>query len=855
MMKYDFRVSKNDENIDSFNSSAINTPIASPKNKRSSVYKLQSPSKIMSAVSNMNNVIDDNSCQDISPRRPSLMLSPLRFINDSHVSNRNSIKVIARFRPENDAELKMAAAISDEFGTSIDNNLPDLIDFQTNTSCLFRNKEQLVPFTFDRIFPPDSTQEDLYNYSISETVKDIFEGYNGAILAYGQTGSGKTYTMMGSSIDDDSQKGLIPRIVDTIFDYIASSSSDIEYTVGVSYMEIYMEKIRDLLDTSNKNKLIVQEDKDNGVHVKGLQCFYVSSSEELYELMKQGSNARAVASTNMNQESSRSHSIFQIVITQKITSSGIIKKGNLFLVDLAGSEKVNKTGASGQTLEEAKKINSSLSSLGHVINALTDDKATHVPYRDSKLTRILQESLGGNSRTSLIINCSPSLYNAAETLSTLRFGARAKKIKNKAHVNAELSPKELKRKLAESVKQNKEKNKAIALLMEELKKWRDQIPPSPSQWIVLDYINNVDGNDFLSDLNNNNNIDRTNPNELNFVGKNILNDLSDSSLLLLENNANDTFYLHENYKLKEELKGTQKLLAEQNSQLVKLDALKEKDTIINSQRSEIDYLKSQLDIEKLANSSLVNDIKEKTNRYAALDLEMESLKGQLKKRVISKTDKKKLLDLERSLEQIAHKLDDMVLQNHILKKDISTTKKIAETRGERIKTLENMVREQQLFAQKESSSFEKRLQLLGSRLNNFKKYKNEETLKIDTASIVNNIDGTTYNMGSPTMNLFKMGHAMKSPSTSSPSTMFTQLQASQSEKQDLKAVADEDNQAGTFENDEKNDEPLTIRKPTIAELNGLSDSEIEFPEVSGSKRGLNFRIVKPLRGGVNKATV
>ncbi|KAI7032831.1 Kinesin heavy, partial [Hortaea werneckii] len=142
----------------------------------------------------------------------------------------------------------------------------------------------------------------------------------------------------------------------------------------------------------------------------------------------------------MNQESSRSHSIFVIEVTQKNVESGSARSGRLFLVDLAGSEKVGKTGASGQTLEEAKKINKSLSALGMVINALSDGRSSHIPYRDSKLTRILQESLGGNSRTTLIINCSPSSYNDAETMSTLRFGERAKTIKQKAKVNEELSP-------------------------------------------------------------------------------------------------------------------------------------------------------------------------------------------------------------------------------------------------------------------------------------------------------------------------------------------------------------------------------------------------------------------------------
>lgn len=188
--------------------------------------------------------------------------------------------------------------------------------------------------------------------------------------------------------------------------------------------------------------------------------------------MRQGGNARAVSSTNMNAESSRSHSIFVVAIQQKNTETGTQKTGNLYLVDLAGSEKVGKTGASGQTLEEAKKINKSLSALGMVINALTDGKSSHIPYRDSKLTRILQESLGGNSRTTLIVNASPCAYNAEETLSTLRFGVRAKSIKNKARVNAELSPTELKTLLKKAQAEAAKYQQHISALEAELKVWR-----------------------------------------------------------------------------------------------------------------------------------------------------------------------------------------------------------------------------------------------------------------------------------------------------------------------------------------------------------------------------------------------
>lgn len=341
----------------------------------------------------------------------------------------DNIKVIARFRPENENEKGSGDRI---------------VEFSDEQTCSVSTGEFNGSFTFDRVFDIESEQKDVFDYSLKQTVDDLMKGYNGTVLAYGQTGSGKSYTMMGPSIDDHQTRGAIPRIVDRIFDLIQESPADIEYTVSVSYMEIYMERIKDLLNPKNDN-LSIHEEKNRGVYVKGLTQEYVASSDEVYEVMRQGTACRATGSTNMNQQSSRSHSIFAIGVSQKnISRGGSQKTGQLFLVDLAGSEKVGKTGASGQTLEEAKKINKSLSALGMVINSLTDGKSTHVPYRDSKLTRILQESLGGNSRTSLIVNCSPSSMNDQETLSTLRFGVRAKTIRNKAKINTELSPGELK---------------------------------------------------------------------------------------------------------------------------------------------------------------------------------------------------------------------------------------------------------------------------------------------------------------------------------------------------------------------------------------------------------------------------
>ncbi|KAJ7343437.1 kinesin heavy chain [Mycena albidolilacea] len=375
----------------------------------------------------------------------------------------NNIKVVCRFRPLNSTELREGPDIVASFND-------DLTTVQMRSQALGSGPES-NGFTFDKVFPMGTTQLEVFDYGVKDIVKDVLDGYNGTVFAYGQTGSGKTFTMMGADIDSEELRGIIPRITEQIFQSIVESDAHLEYLVKVSYMEIYLEKIRDLLAPQNDN-LQVHEEKNKGVYVKGLSDYYVSSAREVYEIMRTGGNARMVSSTNMNAESSRSHTIFLISINQRNTDTGAQKTGNLYLVDLAGSEKVGKTGASGQTLEEAKKINKSLSALGMVINALTDSKVKYIPYRDSKLTRILQESLGGNSRTTLVVNASPSSYNEVETISTLRFGIRAKSIKNSARVNAELSPLELKGLLAKAQAANTTYQKHIAALEAELAIWR-----------------------------------------------------------------------------------------------------------------------------------------------------------------------------------------------------------------------------------------------------------------------------------------------------------------------------------------------------------------------------------------------
>ncbi len=265
---------------------------------------------------------------------------------------------------------------------------------------------------------------------------------------YGQTGSGKTYTMVG---DEDGflagkqgvveGAGVVPRVARLLFEKIDRADPGSEFTVKVSFLEIYRETIRDLLDPRNSN-MRVRESATEGVYVEDLTSEYAAGASDILELLAIGTKNRATGSTAMNAASSRSHSVFQIALTQKLRDGSVVS-GKLYLADLAGSEKVAKTGAAGETLDEAKAINQSLSALGMVINALTQPSRLHVPYRDSKLTFILREALGGNAKTTLLVTCSPHEANKEETYSTLKFAQRAKNVKLHAKINVQLSVEEL----------------------------------------------------------------------------------------------------------------------------------------------------------------------------------------------------------------------------------------------------------------------------------------------------------------------------------------------------------------------------------------------------------------------------
>eukprot|EP00002_Diphylleia_rotans_P025487 TRINITY_DN5041_c0_g1_i1.p1 TRINITY_DN5041_c0_g1~~TRINITY_DN5041_c0_g1_i1.p1 ORF type:complete len:890 (-),score=189.00 TRINITY_DN5041_c0_g1_i1:1539-4208(-) len=319
--------------------------------------------------------------------------------------------------------------ISVDFKFSDDSTL--LVNLQTSDG-----RAQTRPYTFDRIFSPDSTQESLYIGVVRPIVGDFVEGFNGTVMAYGQTGSGKTHTMTGPDMVSE-HRGLLPRALTDIFELIKPLQEQATIRVTCSYLQIYMENISDLLNTRKQN-LRIMERSIGGVFVENLSEEVVTAAEDALDLLQYGEKNRIYSSTNINDQSSRSHCIFTVNLVQEY-GDGSTKRSSLNFVDLAGSEKVSKSGLEGATLEEGKKINQSLSSLCRVIQSLSENPKAHIPYRDSRLTRFLQESLGGNSKTSLILTCSLSPTHINETISTLGFGQSAKTIKNSVHINREES--------------------------------------------------------------------------------------------------------------------------------------------------------------------------------------------------------------------------------------------------------------------------------------------------------------------------------------------------------------------------------------------------------------------------------
>nr|XP_056721603.1 kinesin-like protein KIF1B isoform X10 [Euleptes europaea] len=378
-----------------------------------------------------------------------------------------SVKVAVRVRPFNSREIGKESKC--------------IIQMQGNSTSILNPKNPKEPaksFSFDYSYwshtsPDDpcfASQNRVYNDIGEEMLLHAFEGYNVCIFAYGQTGAGKSYTMMGKQ--EENQAGIIPQLCEELFEKINDSSNEeMSYSVEVSYMEIYCERVRDLLNPKNKGNLRVREHPLLGPYVEDLSKLAVTSYTDIADLMDAGNKARTVAATNMNETSSRSHAVFTIVFTQKKhdpeTDLSTEKVSKISLVDLAGSERADSTGAKGTRLKEGANINKSLTTLGKVISALAEvskkkKKTDFIPYRDSVLTWLLRENLGGNSRTAMVAALSPADINYDETLSTLRYADRAKQIKCNAVINEDPNAK-LVRELKEEVTRLKDLLRAQGL--------------------------------------------------------------------------------------------------------------------------------------------------------------------------------------------------------------------------------------------------------------------------------------------------------------------------------------------------------------------------------------------------------
>lgn len=320
---------------------------------------------------------------------------------------------------------------------------------------------KMKKFTFDKTFGQESLQVDVYQSVVAPMIQEVLAGYNCTVFAYGQTGTGKTYTMIGdehledkTSCEEDNMAGIIPRALNHLFDELRLL--ELEFSMRVSYLELYNEELCDLLSTDDVTKIRIYDDaaKKGSVIIQGLEEITVHNKSDVYKLLATGQERRKTATTLMNAQSSRSHTVFSILVHIKENGTDgeeMLKIGKLNLVDLAGSENISKAGnEKGIRSRETVNINQSLLTLGRVITALVE-RTPHVPYRESKLTRILQESLGGKTKTSIIATISPGHKDIEETLSTLDYAHRAKNIQNKPEINQRLTKKTVLKEYTEEI--------------------------------------------------------------------------------------------------------------------------------------------------------------------------------------------------------------------------------------------------------------------------------------------------------------------------------------------------------------------------------------------------------------------
>ena len=666
------------------------------------------------------------------------------------MSKSSNVKVYCRIRPENEQE------ISSGLGTCLNPQSPTsvqiIVDNLNINSGLKENYNEKTTqeFTYDKIYPIETTQKTIFEQVAKPLILSAFEGINGTLFCYGQTASGKTYTMEGISSDND-LCGIIPRMMNLVFEIINSGSSDIEFSVKCQYYQIYNEKIQDLIDTT-KTDLAIREDKNKGIWVGECTEKYVESEQEMIDFFNTGSNNRIVSSTKMNAISSRSHSLFSVTIYQRNVITESSKTGKLYFVDLAGSEKMSKAGVEGNTmLKEAQNINKSIMTLGMVINALTKG-AKHIPYRDSKLTRVLQESLGGNSLTYLIINCSPNMLNQAETLSTLRFGQRAKLIKNKVVANTQQSVKELMMKLKQAEEKIKNLEKILGTWTGdreypnnfEEEKNRSKCPECKQLMNKLNYLNvqintlsqdneylQRDKDEFLDEIKNKNNENIKLEEQIYNLEKELKNSWQEHLKTILEIQNSMDNYLNiikiSNSKNISELNKIKDLSYKNWTELIKRLNIEQK---IDKLQNNINNINNIDDIEYYPNNlDEKNDIK--NNNF--IEKEKQYLKQieELRNNVNNQTVKNNLKIINKStLEELSNQLKDYLFKTKSTKLVKDMNKKISDSLITIINNNFNITTLNKLERQKLSS----RLQICKENnilLNNYRMKKNENYLNVN----------------------------------------------------------------------------------------------------------------------------
>ncbi|KAM7403981.1 hypothetical protein PAMA_004411 [Pampus argenteus] len=354
---------------------------------------------------------------------------------------KQTIQIFARIKPTKKTTAVYSVDNEEQTGACLEFVVPrDLADGFVN------NKRECYKFRFQNVFDQAVKQEDIFETIAKPVADSVLAGYNGTIFAYGQTGSGKTFTITGGA-ERYSDRGIIPRTLSYLYQCFSQDSSSSVYTTHISYLEVYNETGYDLLDSRNEAsrledlpKVMIMEDPDQNIHLRNLSLQQSANEEEALNLLFLGDTNRMIAETPMNQASTRSHCIFTVHLCRREPGSATMRRSKLHLVDLAGSDRVSKTGLNGQLLTEAKYINLSLHYLEQVIIALSERNRTHIPYRNSMLTSVLRDSLGGNCMTTMIATMAVDKRNLDESISTCRFAQRVAVIKNEAILNEELDP-------------------------------------------------------------------------------------------------------------------------------------------------------------------------------------------------------------------------------------------------------------------------------------------------------------------------------------------------------------------------------------------------------------------------------